>query len=199
VEDLLASLLGMFDHYRAAPASDAPHRPSDLPASLPSLHDPLKLVATYGIAVPQTIGCETLDQAISAASIIGFPVVLKGNVTSMTHKSELQAVKLGLKSAADIEAAWRDIAASVAAHNLADAFSGCIVQEQVVPGVELLAPFGPSSPQIWPAGTEKDTSFSASLLPNDLVTASTSTKGGTTPLFSAKRPPSAHSQPAVPH
>ena len=139
VEDLLASLRGMFDHYYAAPAGDAPHRPTDLPASPPSLHDPSKLVATYGIAIPQTIGCETLDQAISAASIIGFPVVLKGNVTGMTHKAELQAVKLGLKSAADIEAAWRDIAASVAAHNLADAFSGCIVQEQVVPGVELLA------------------------------------------------------------
>jgi acetyl-CoA synthetase (ADP-forming) len=139
VEDLLASLRGMFDHYHAAPASDAPHRPTDLPASLPSLRDPSKLVATYGIAVPQTIGCETLHQAISAASIIGFPVVLKGNVTGMTHKSELQAVKLGLKSVADIEAAWREIAASVDAHNLADAFSGCIVQEQVVPGVELLA------------------------------------------------------------
>src|SRR5262249_35139600 len=83
--------------------------------------------------------CETLDQAISAASMIGFPVVLKGSITGVTHKTELQVVKLGLKGPADIEVAWLDIAASVAAHNLADGFKRCIVQEQVVPGVELLA------------------------------------------------------------
>ena len=71
--------------------------------------------------------------------MIGFPVVLKGSVTGVTHKTELQAVKLGLNSAADVEVAWLDIAASVAAHDLTDAFNGCIVQEQVAAGVELLA------------------------------------------------------------
>jgi succinyl-CoA synthetase beta subunit len=34
--------------------------------------------------------------------------------------------------------AWHDIAASVVAHDLADAFTGCLVQEQVMPGPELL-------------------------------------------------------------
>jgi hypothetical protein len=70
--------------------------------------------------------------------MIGYPIVLKGNVTGVTHKTELQAVKLGLKDAVDTEVAWLDIAASVAARDLTDAFAGCIVQEQVSPGVELL-------------------------------------------------------------
>ena len=137
-EDLLAALRGMFDHYRIAAISDAPQRPAGLPATLPPLGDLSKLVAAYGIAVPQAIPCATLDQALTATSMIGFPVVLKGSVTGVTHKTELQAVKLGLKSAADVEVAWLDIAASVAAHGLTDALTGCIVQEQVTPGPELL-------------------------------------------------------------
>jgi acetyl-CoA synthetase (ADP-forming) len=137
-EDLLATLRGMFDHYRIAAVSDAPQRPAGLPATLPPLGDLPKLVAAYGIAVPQAIPCATLDQAIAAASMIGFPVVLKGSVTGVTHKTELQAVKLGLKSTVEVEVAWLDIVASVAAHDLTDAFTGCVVQEQVTPGPELL-------------------------------------------------------------
>jgi hypothetical protein len=56
----------------------------------------------------------------------------------VTHKTELQAVKLGLKSTVDVEVAWLDIVASVAAHDLTDALTGCVVQEQVTPGPELL-------------------------------------------------------------
>jgi succinyl-CoA synthetase beta subunit len=138
VEDLLAALRGMFEHYRAAPASET-SRPGGLPQSLPSLGDLPKLLAAYGIAVPQSVACATLDQAIAAGSLVSFPVVLKGSVTGVTHKTELQAVKLGLDNAADIEVAWLDIAASIAAHGLTDAFNGGIVQEQVAPGVELLA------------------------------------------------------------
>ena len=48
-----------------------------------------------------------------------------------------------------LSVAWLDIAASVAAHGLTDAFTGCVVQEQVAPGPELIlsirndAQFGP--------------------------------------------------------
>lgn len=72
------------------------------------------------------------------AALIGFPVVLKGIVKGVTHKTELQAVKLGLTDNAAVSVAWLDIVASVAAHGLTDAFVGCVVQEQVAPGPELL-------------------------------------------------------------
>ena len=138
VEDLLAALRGMFDYYRSAPAVAPPRRPVDLPASRPSLGDLAQLVAAYGIAVPRAVACATSDQAVAAAAAMGFPVVLKGIVRGITHKTELQAVKLELKSAADVVAAWQDIAASIAAHGLTDAFTGCVVQEQAAPGTELL-------------------------------------------------------------
>jgi succinyl-CoA synthetase beta subunit len=109
----------------------------------------VQLVAAYGVAVPRAVACATSDQAVAAATSIGFPVVLKGSVSGVTHKTELQAVKLGLKNAADVGAAWQDIAASIAEHGLTDAFTGCVVQEQAAPGTELLlsirrdAQFGP--------------------------------------------------------
>jgi acetyl-CoA synthetase (ADP-forming) len=116
---------------------------------LPGLDDLPRLVAAYGIAVPRVVACATADQAIAAAAAMGFPVVLKGSVTGVTHKTELQAVKLGLTDAEAIAAAWRDIVASITQRGLASAFNGCIVQEQVSPGPELLlsirrdAQFGP--------------------------------------------------------
>src|SRR6185437_13509640 len=50
----------------------------------------------------------------------------------------LRAVKLGLTDAAAVSVAWLDIAASIAAHDMSKAFRGCVVQEQVAPGTELL-------------------------------------------------------------
>ncbi len=137
LEDLLAALRGLFDYHRAAPLN-APMRPADLPTSLPSLKDLPQLVASDGIAVPRVIACATAEQAVAAAGMIGFPVVLKGHVEGITHKSELKAVKLGLTESAAVSVAWLDIAASVAADDLSKAFRGCIVQEQITPGTELL-------------------------------------------------------------
>jgi acetyl-CoA synthetase (ADP-forming) len=136
-EDMLAALRGMFSHYRMAVPVQA-RRPRDLPTALPERGDLAQLVAAYGVAGPQAVTCTTADQAVMAAGMIGFPVVLKGIVTGATHKTELQAVKLGLTDAAAVSVAWLDIAASVAGHGLADSFRSCIVQEQVTSGVELL-------------------------------------------------------------
>jgi acyl-CoA synthetase (NDP forming) len=149
VEDLLAALRGTLDYHRMASLTDAPQRPVDLPPKLPPLDDLPRLVAAYGIAVPRTASCATPDQAVAAAAAISFPVVLKGSVTGVTHKTELRAVKLGLTNSAAVGAAWQDIVAAITAYGLADLFNGCIVQEQVAPGLELLlsirrdAQFGP--------------------------------------------------------
>jgi len=149
VEDLLAALRGMFDYHRLAVTPEVPKRPNDLPASMPMHTDLQHLLVTYGIAGPRAMACASCEQADAAANAIGFPVVLKGMVAGITHKTELQVVKLGLTDSAAMSVAWLDIAASVAAHGLTDAFLGCVVQEQVAPGPELImsirndAQFGP--------------------------------------------------------
>jgi acyl-CoA synthetase (NDP forming) len=137
-EDMLAALRGMFSYYRTATPGEASRRPDDLPATLPGLGDLPALVAAYGVALPQAVTCSTSEQAVATASMIGFPVVLKGVVTGVTHKTELQAVRLGLADASAVSVGWLDIAASIAGHGLAETFRGCLVQEQVSSGVELL-------------------------------------------------------------
>jgi acetyl-CoA synthetase (ADP-forming) len=137
--DMLAALRGMFDYRAGLAVPTAPkERPADLPASLPPLDDLPGLVAAYGIAVPRAVTCATPFQAVEAAGSIGYPVVLKGQVRGVTHKTELQAVRTGLRDAAAVNTAWHDIAASIARHDLADAFTGCLVQEQAAPGLELI-------------------------------------------------------------
>ncbi|HEY6431151.1 MAG TPA: acetate--CoA ligase family protein [Acetobacteraceae bacterium] len=138
-DDMLAALRGVYE-YRAGLTAPtiSPQRPDDLPAGPPPLNDVPGLVAAYGIEVPRAVACATPQQAQAAAVSIGFPVVLKGLVSGVSHKTELQAVKTGLADTAAVNTAWNDIAASIARHDLADAFTGCLAQEQAPPGLELI-------------------------------------------------------------
>jgi acyl-CoA synthetase (NDP forming) len=139
-DDLLAAMHGLFDYHRmAAEAADVPKRPTNLPAALPTLDDLPRLVASYGIPVPRAVTCTTRDEAIEVAATIGYPVVLKGIVTDVTHKTDLGLVKTGLSDAAAVGEAWQDVASSVAAHGLTDAFTGVLLQAQVPAGLELIA------------------------------------------------------------
>jgi len=139
-EDLLVALRALFEHHRmAANATDTPERPVNLPTALPALDDLPSLVAAYGIPIPQAVTCATPEHAIKATAKLGFPLVLKGLVTNVTHKTDLGLVKTGLRDAAAVTIAWQDVASSVAAHGLAKAFEGALLQQQVAPGLELIA------------------------------------------------------------
>ncbi len=140
-EDLLAAMRGLFDHHRMAAESTAaaPQRPADLPTMLPALHELPQLVGAYGIPVPAEVTCTTCDQAIEAAATLGYPVVMKGIVTGVTHKTDLNMVKTGVRDRTAVNAAWQDIAASVMAHGLGDRSTGVLLQRQVAPGLELIA------------------------------------------------------------
>jgi acetyl-CoA synthetase (ADP-forming) len=138
-EDLLAAMRGLLDYHRmAATMADAVERPADLPTVLPSFHDLTNLVAAYGIPVPTAATCTSHEQALEIAAAIGFPIVLKAIVTGVTHKTDLGLVKTGLLDTAAVSAAWQDVVASVAAHGLADSFTGALLQAQAAPGLELI-------------------------------------------------------------
>jgi acyl-CoA synthetase (NDP forming) len=139
-EDLLAALRGIFDyHVLAAEAAEVGERPVDIPTVLPALDDLSGLAAAYGIPVPGAVTCNTLEQAIAATATLGFPLVLKGLVAGVTHKTDLGLVKTGMHDLGAITTAWEDVTASIAAHGVADAFEGMLLQQQVAPGVELIA------------------------------------------------------------
>jgi acyl-CoA synthetase (NDP forming) len=74
-------------------------------------------LAEFGIHLPA--GRLADDAELEAAALsIGFPVVLKACGTSFGHKSELGAVRLGLKSLEDVRSAAESIHAAAGLHGL---------------------------------------------------------------------------------
>jgi acyl-CoA synthetase (NDP forming) len=118
----------------------------DLRARLEESSHPLdefeskKLLAAYGIDTTRECVAESLDDALAAATQIGYPVVLKTAIGN-THKTESDGVRLNLIDASQVEDAYRDLADRLG--------SRVLVQEMVPAGTELIlgvvddAQFGP--------------------------------------------------------
>ncbi len=72
-----------------------------------------RFLAGFGVKFPKTAEANSADEAAVAAEGIGFPVVLKGILPGVLHKSDLGAVKIGLADGPAVAGAARDIARSV--------------------------------------------------------------------------------------
>jgi acyl-CoA synthetase (NDP forming) len=69
----------------------------------------LELLADYGVPVTPSEVVETLEDAISSAQGIGFPVALKTAMPGVTHKSDLGGVRVGLEDSAAVVGAYREL------------------------------------------------------------------------------------------
>jgi acetyltransferase len=109
-----------------------------------------QLLAAYGIpSVPTTLA-RNEEEAVLSASRFGYPVVLKLHSQTITHKTEVGGVKLGLGDAAAVRAAFREIQGAVEEKAGAEHFLGVTVQPMLrLEGYELIlgssvdAQFGP--------------------------------------------------------
>ena len=75
-----------------------------------SEHDAKAALAAYGVRVPRAAVVGPRDAA-GAAEALGFPVVIKATGSALEHKSEVGGVVLNVRSAAEAEAAARQLAA----------------------------------------------------------------------------------------
>jgi acetyl-CoA synthetase (ADP-forming) len=140
VEDLLAALRGFLDYRELAKTvRKLPSRPKSVPAALPNDANSLaELAERYGVPFASERTCGSVNEALAAARDIGFPVVLKGNVEGVTHKSDLGLVKTGLRSDEELREAWAGIGKAAATHAGTAKFTGCLLQEQISSGLELI-------------------------------------------------------------
>lgn len=69
-----------------------------------------QLLKHFGVPVVDEVVVSSLDEAVTQAKAIGFPVVLKGLGARPTHKTEHGLVRLNLKDADDVRKAAREIA-----------------------------------------------------------------------------------------
>ncbi len=89
----------------------------------------LRLLADYGLPVAQTVPADGTGAAVAAAERVGYPVVLKTDAPGRWHKSDVGGVVLGLRDAAEVEAAYARLAGRLGRR--------VVVQPDAGPGVEL--------------------------------------------------------------
>ena len=107
--------------------------------SLLSEYESKRVLAAYGIPVVETRLASSAEEAVAAACEIGYPVVLKLNSLTISHKTDVGGVKLNLTSDDAVREALQAIESSVAEKAGARHFSGVTVQPMVVlEGYELI-------------------------------------------------------------
>ncbi len=124
--------------HRAAPASRPPRPlPAPLAAALAGAAGPLPhevsraLLQHYGVGFPAEGTAASVEDALSVAGQIGYPVVVKTARAGLLHKTEAGGVILNVRDGSALREACRA---------LAERFGPApvLVQQQVAPGLELL-------------------------------------------------------------
>lgn len=97
-------------------------------------HSPLvgfQVLTAYGIPCTTTTLASTAEEAAAAANKCGYPVVVKINSFTITHKTDVGGVKLNLNSAEQVMEAFDEIQKSVESRFTKDDFQGVTVQPMV--------------------------------------------------------------------
>lgn len=103
-----------------------------------SEHQSKALLNLYGIPVTNEKVATSPDEAISFAEEIGYPVVLKIDSPDITHKTEANAVKLGVNSKGEIARNYEKILENVKEYDPKARVNGVLVQETVQGGTEVI-------------------------------------------------------------
>ncbi len=98
-----------------------------------SEHDSKQLLAAHGVPISAEVVVATADEAVAAATEIGFPCVVKLCGTAITHKTEIGGVRLGLGSPEAVRSAATELLAA------GPAGAELLVAEQVRGNRELIA------------------------------------------------------------
>ena len=135
-----ANLRALFQTPRVAPDRHSPNRLAvrklfagvlDQGRELLSEAESKLLLTAYDIPTTETIVAMTPEDAVSAALSLGFPVVVKLHSETITHKSDVGGVRLGLRSAPGVALAFDEIRSAVIECAGAEAFGGVTVQPMI--------------------------------------------------------------------
>jgi len=96
------------------------------------------LLKALGVSVPAEGSARSPEEAGTLAKQIGFPVVVKGIASSLTHKSDAGAVRLGLEDADSVRRACKEISSNVATYDPNIALDGWLIAAMAPAGLELV-------------------------------------------------------------
>jgi acyl-CoA synthetase (NDP forming) len=97
-----------------------------------------ELLASIGIPVPAGGLATTLQQAHQIAGSIGYPVVLKAQEVTLTHKSDIGGVILNIKDSEALAAGWKQLYENVARARPGLVLDGALVEKMGARGLELI-------------------------------------------------------------
>ena len=96
------------------------------------------VLALYGVPVVEEHLAHSREDALAAASTLGFPVAIKVESPDIQHKTEAGVVRLNLKTEADLNAAYDAVLANAGRNAPAAHINGVLVQPMVSPGTEIM-------------------------------------------------------------
>ncbi len=107
-----------------------------------------QILEKYGIPIVRQKTVHSLEQAVDAATEIGYPVVMKVISGKFTHKSDIDGVKINLNTEQDIQKAWNEILETSEKHGFD--IEGAMVQKMLKNGQEIIIGIK-QDPQFGPA------------------------------------------------
>jgi len=109
-----------------------------------------QVLAAYGIPTVETEVARSPDRAVELADRFGYPVVLKLDSETITHKTDVGGVRLNLQSSGEVRRAYEEMETSITENYGSEDFGGAAVQRMVsLKGYELIVGSSPD-PQFGP-------------------------------------------------
>jgi acyl-CoA synthetase (NDP forming) len=102
-------------------------------------HDAYRLLQKYNIPVPSHRLVHSEEEAVAAARIIGFPVVMKIVSKDVIHKSNIGGVILNISNEDATREAFKKI--TLSARNVNATVYGILVSEMICDGIETIIGF----------------------------------------------------------
>jgi acyl-CoA synthetase (NDP forming) len=125
--------------FAAEPPAAAPIVPPvTLPAATPSEAEAKRLLAASGILSAPEQACDSAAEAVAAAELFGFPVVMKILSPDILHKSEIGGVLLNVSDAAAVRDGFDLLLARAKRAAPAARIEGVLVAKQLQGGVECI-------------------------------------------------------------
>ena len=98
-----------------------------------------QVLAAYGIPTVQTEVARSPGEAVELADRLGYPVVLKLDSETITHKTDVGGVRLNLQDSNEVRQAYEELETSIRTHYRPEDFGGAAVQRMVsLDGYELI-------------------------------------------------------------
>lgn len=91
----------------------------------------LDVLDAYGVRICRSGFATNVDEAVALADKIGYPIVMKMSSKTISHKTDVGGVRVGIKSADHLRAEYADLIEKLKARNSLDGLEGVIIQEMV--------------------------------------------------------------------